>query len=75
MDTKHIAALSRKAMGSQISILRSCGFSYAQIEEELRLNPDGGTTAWRLENGGKKPLPSSFASGHKKPPERKGETS
>ena len=55
MDVKYLAALCRKATGSQVSILRAAGLSYTEIEEELRLKSNNGMTAWRLEGNKHKP--------------------
>jgi DNA-binding transcriptional MerR regulator len=48
MNRNHVAALCRKAIGTQIQILRAHNYTYEEIEEILKLRSASGMTAWRL---------------------------
>jgi hypothetical protein len=49
MDKGKVAAFCRKALGALVSLMRVAGFTYPDIEEELKLRPGNEMTAWRLE--------------------------
>jgi hypothetical protein len=57
MNRDRISAQARKSLAGVVAVMRECGFTYLEIENELRLRPRNGMTAWDFINKHKaKPL-------------------